>query len=76
MDAAAAHGTPVIVITGNGHARSDWGISSYIARVTPDMTTFSLWQGPGAPDSDAFDETISTAPPPDRDDPCAAFQSN
>lgn len=68
-------GGPVAVITGNGHARKDWGAPAVLAAAQPDLTIMSLGQGEtgnGAPSGD-FDEIAFSAPAP-REDPCAAFQ--
>lgn len=68
------YGSPIILITGNGHARNDWGVPIYLKRVRPDLTVFSYGQGendispPGT-----YDALIPDAPAPDRADPCAAF---
>ncbi|MEC7761902.1 MAG: ChaN family lipoprotein [Pseudomonadota bacterium] len=66
-------GGPVAIITGNGHARRDWGVPSYILRVRPQLIVATLGQGEegGTPDG-GFDATLS-APAVDRGDPCAAF---
>jgi len=66
-------GGPVAIITGNGHARRDWGVPSYLARVAPEVTVFTLGQGEegGVPDG-GFDMVLD-APAVDREDPCAAF---
>lgn len=66
-------GGPVVVITGNGHARKDWGVPSYLSRVRPDLTVFSIGQGEdgGTPDG-GFDLVID-APAVDRPDPCLEF---
>ncbi len=69
-------GGPVVVVTGNGHARTDWGIPRYIARAAPEARVVSLGQIEGSPsgaDAPPFDvwrvtETIA------RPDPCAAFR--
>ena len=37
-------GGPVVVITGNGHARTDWGILIYVKRAAPDLSILSLGQ--------------------------------
>lgn len=67
-------GGPVAVITGNGHARMDWGVPSYIARVAPDVTVFSLGQSEdGFTPPGGFDLVLD-APGVDRPDPCAAFR--
>lgn len=67
-------GGPVLVITGNGHARRDWGAPAYVARVAPDLRTISIGQGEeGRAPEGGFDMVVD-APAPERDDPCAAFQ--
>jgi uncharacterized iron-regulated protein len=72
--AMAGTGGPVAVITGNGHARRDWGVPSYLARVAPDLEVFVLGQTEdGAPLQGGFDEVLSS-PAVARPDPCAAFR--
>ena len=67
-------GGPVVVITGNGHARRDWGMSAYLSRVAPGLDIHVIGQTEdGAPLSGTFDEVLS-APAVDREDPCAAFR--
>lgn len=76
LDAFRAVGGPVVVITGNGHARKDWGAPAALARAAPDLSLFSLGQGEtafGAPDG-VFDAT-EIGPDVDRGDPCEAFRS-
>lgn len=66
-------GGPVVVITGNGHARKDWGVPSYLARVAPQVTVFTLGQGEdGATPKGGFDMVLD-APGVEREDPCAVF---
>ena len=74
---AALHATggPVVVITGNGHARADWGVPVYIAERRPDLEVFTIGQqedGAGAPGD--FDMLLSS-PAVDRPDPCLQFRS-
>ncbi len=67
-------GGPVVVITGNGHARRDWGVPAYLANLRPDLKVVSIGQqedGQGAPGG--FDLTLS-APAVARPDPCEAFR--
>lgn len=72
--ALAEAGSPVLVITGNGHARRDWGIPRMLERVDPDLRVLSVGQFEAVPDDDApFDKWLVT-PPAERGDPCAAFQ--
>lgn len=66
-------GGPVVLITGNGHARIDRAVPSYIARVRPELSVHALGLLEAAEDDAPFDTVIVTAPA-ERDDPCAAFQ--
>ncbi|MCB6179002.1 ChaN family lipoprotein [Rhodobacter sp. Har01] len=66
--------TPVVVITGTGHARKDQGIPALIAAAAPGVTVWALGQVEADPGPDApFDAVNLTAPAP-REDPCLAFQ--
>lgn len=68
-------GGPVAVITGNGHARMDWGAPALVAMAEPGLSVVSIGQaetGRGIPEG-GFDE-INAAPPVDRGDPCDAFR--
>ncbi|MEM6758992.1 MAG: ChaN family lipoprotein [Pseudomonadota bacterium] len=74
FDALDRYGAPVVLITGNGHARTDWGVPVYLAQVRPDLTVLSLGQGEGGtPPPGSFDHINTSAPIPDRADPCAIF---
>ncbi|WP_324753071.1 ChaN family lipoprotein [Roseovarius sp. Pro17] len=74
MQALDQTGGPVAVITGNGHARSDWGMPALLARAAPMIEIYTLGQGEdGAVPDGIFDEVI-IAPAPERDDPCKAFE--
>lgn len=69
-----AHGGPVIVITGNGHARRDWGVPALIMMARPDLRVFALGQAEdGIAITGVFD-MVETSVPVERDDPCAAFR--
>ena len=66
-------GGPVVLITGNGHARIDRAVPAYITRVRPDLTVHAL----GIleiPDDDAPFDTVIVTAPAERDDPCVAFR--
>ena len=65
-------GGPVAVITGNGHARRDWGMPVYLLAARPDVTIFALGQSEAGGIAGSFDEVVD-APAVDRPDPCAAF---
>lgn len=74
LQAIESTGGPVAVITGNGHARRDWGVPAYIAEAAPDVEIWVLGQTEDdRPLEGGFDE-IKSAPAIERPDPCAAFQ--
>ena len=74
VSAMRTTGGPVAVITGNGHARRDWGVPSYLQRVAPELDLLVIGQAEvGRTIHGTFDEVV-TADPVDRPDPCAAFQ--
>ncbi|WP_138935568.1 ChaN family lipoprotein [Roseovarius arcticus] len=74
LAALAQTGGPVAVITGNGHARTDWGMPALIAQAGPAAKIYTVGQGEDgiAPDG-TFDEVVY-APAPKRDDPCEVFR--
>lgn len=75
LGALETHGTPVVLVTGNGHARTDWGVSAYLSRVRPDLSIFALGQGEaGMPPEGEFDLVLADAAAVDREDPCAVFR--
>lgn len=66
-------GGPVVVITGNGHARVDWGMPYLLGLAAPDVRVVSVGQLEQVPDDPPpYDLWLVTAPT-ERDDPCAAF---
>ncbi len=74
-EAMEATGGPVAVITGNGHARRDWGLAVYLSRAAPGLSVLSVGQfetppGDGEP---PFDLWLVTEPA-EREDPCAVFR--
>jgi hypothetical protein len=75
LKALADTGGPVVVITGNGHARRDRGIPAYLAVAAPDLSVYSigLFETGNLPDAFPFDAWAETAPAP-RPDPCLAFE--
>jgi len=72
-------GGPVVVITGNGHARKDWGALALLHMAAPDLTLLSVGflETEEEADSDSqippYDLWVYTDPAP-REDPCKAFQ--
>lgn len=67
-------GGPVVVITGSGHVRKDWGVPSYLARVAPEIRVFALGQSEAGQSVGEFDLVLDS-PAVEREDPCAAFKS-
>ncbi|MCG7629239.1 ChaN family lipoprotein [Epibacterium sp. MM17-32] len=65
-------GGPVVVITGNGHARRDRGVPVYLHRASDEVAVFALGQAEAGRIEGDFDAVVS-APPVERPDPCAAF---
>ncbi len=74
LKALDAHGPPVALITGNGHARTDWGVPALIARAAPEVNAYAIAFAEARDDA-PYDE-IRIVPEAEREDPCAAFGSN
>ena len=70
--AHAEHGGPVVVITGSGHARVDWGVPAALALAAPELSVVSVGQVESAAPDAPFDLVRVTARA-EREDPCAAF---
>ncbi|TNJ44820.1 ChaN family lipoprotein [Phaeobacter sp. B1627] len=66
-------GGPVVIVTGNGHARLDRGVPVYLAQAAPHVSVRVLGQAEGSRIDGTFDVVLS-ADPVDRPDPCAAFR--
>ena len=75
VDALTDTGGPVAVITGNGHARTDWGVPSKLARAAPEVSVLSIGQLESAPADGAPYDLWLVTPEAERPDPCAAFRS-
>ncbi len=67
-------GGPVAVITGNGHARKDRGIPTFLTRMQPGLKVFVLGQSEDGAIEGTFDAVIDS-PTVDREDPCKAFET-
>ena len=69
-------GGKAVLITGNGHARSDRGVPAYLGTVAPDLTVRSVGMVEAADGSIQgplpFDY-VWISPPAKRDDPCEGF---
>lgn len=66
-------GGPVVIITGNGHARKDWGVPVYLKRVNAGLRIFSLGQSEDGSVRGIFD-AVHDSPVVERPDPCAVFE--
>lgn len=74
LAALSETGGPVAVITGNGHARTDWGVPALLSAAAPDLDIVVLGQFESEPEGSQPFDFWTVAPPPDRGDPCAAFR--
>ena len=74
LAALAAHGPPVAIITGNGHARRDWGVPALLAIAAPEVEVFALGEFEALPEGTVPFDLWTVADPVDRPDPCAAFR--
>jgi len=70
---------PVVVITGNGHARTDWGMPEILARAYPEqgedrlrIATLAQFEG-SAPENPPYRHWVVTETA-ERGDPCAVFR--
>ncbi|WP_132541085.1 ChaN family lipoprotein [Rhodovulum euryhalinum] len=69
-------GGPVAVITGNGHARTDWGMGRALARVAPGARVLAIGQLEAPPgETPPFDLWLVTDPA-ERPDPCEGLRGN
>ena len=72
VQAMAETAGPVVVITGNGHARKDRGLAAYLQRVAPQLRVFALGQSEAGRIEGVFDAVLDS-PEVARPDPCDAF---
>ena len=73
LQAYEQFGGPVVVITGNGHARTDWGAPHVLTQAAPDLVVFSLGQGEAGRMPDGAFAMVVDGPAVDRGNPCDAF---
>ncbi|MBJ3761186.1 ChaN family lipoprotein [Maribius pontilimi] len=67
-------GGPVAIITGNGHARRDWGVPLYLGFARPEVSVISIGQYIAPETGAPFDAwVVSDVDISDRADPCDAF---
>jgi len=75
IEALDAVGGPVVVITGNGHARKDRGLAVYLRAARPDLAVIAVGMAEGGRVDGVFDWVVSFEAEP-RPDPCLAFQNS
>ena len=74
LDALRQTGGPVVVITGNGHARKDWGAPAFVALADPGVSVISVGQAETGQTPDGGFDMMLTSDPVSRPDPCDAFR--
>lgn len=74
VEALDAHGGPVAVITGTGHARVDVGVPAAIRVARPELRVWALGQFEVDPGPEAPFDAVEVTAPVERPDPCAVFQ--
>ena len=74
LEALDITGGPVAVITGNGHARKDWGMPAYLEMAQPGLALFSVGLTEEGDESEGRFDREERFPAAVREDPCAAFE--
>lgn len=74
LDALDETGGPVVITTGNGHARSDWAVPALLALARPDARVFAVGQTEDRAAMDGAFDLVLSSPAAERDDPCDAFR--
>ena len=70
----AETGGPVAVITGNGHARGDWGAPDALQHADPDLKLLTIGQLESRPDGQVPYDLWLVTDAVVRPDPCATFK--
>ncbi len=76
LQALEETGGPVVLITGNGHARTDWAVPHMIRQAEPEVRVISVGQVEATPEEDVPFDFWRVTEPVDRDDPCAVFNES
>ena len=74
LKALQTYGSPVAVITGNGHVVL-WGMPRALELAAPEVKTVAVSQLYGEAKAGGADIVLRSAAPPQSSDPCASFQS-
>lgn len=69
-------GGPVVLITGNGHARTDWAVPFMIGQAAPEVDVIAVGQFETPPDAAVPFDQWRVTDPVDRDDPCSVFDES
>ena len=74
LQARAETGVPVAVITGSGHARTDWGMPAALAVAAPEVSVLTLGQAESDPGPEAPWDLWIVTEPIERPDPCESLR--
>ncbi|WP_181703002.1 ChaN family lipoprotein [Chthonobacter albigriseus] len=76
--ARAARSGPVVLVTGRGHARRDWGVPHVLGRLAPEFGVYAIAFGTAEKGAGRgiFDAVLpsTSAPPTSREDPCDSIR--
>lgn len=75
LKALSETGGPVAVITGSGHARTDWGMPAALARAAPGVGVLSIGQSESDPGPEAPWDLWLISAPVERPDPCQSLRA-
>ncbi|SLN38310.1 ChaN family lipoprotein [Roseisalinus antarcticus] len=67
-------GGPVVLITGNGHARTDWGVPAVLRSARPGIGVFALGQMEGSAEPGLPYDAVVMSEAVEREDPCDVFR--
>ncbi|MFQ5438448.1 MAG: hypothetical protein ACE5DK_06425, partial [Paracoccaceae bacterium] len=73
LAAVRVTGGPVVVITGNGHARRDWGMPRALRTVAPEISILSIGQYELSVDDEPPVDLYLLTSAAEREDPCVGF---
>ncbi|MCF3593534.1 ChaN family lipoprotein [Rhodobacteraceae bacterium LMO-12] len=74
LEALEATGGPVVVITGNGHVRKDWGVPSLLEKAQPGISIFAMGLVEEGGEGEGQFDAEESFPQAEREDPCGAFE--
>jgi len=74
LDALSETGGPVAVVTGNGHARIDWGVPALLRAARPELRVTSIGQFANPDVNAPYDHVVVSPMAETEGDPCAALR--